>query len=624
MYLTNTLEEAERKAETLFGPLRVISEEANAASEIKRDLPILAVIGNPPYSGHSANRSWEIKNGKKVLTFIGRLIQDYYKVDGKPLGEKNPKWLQDDYVKFIRWGQWRIERTGSGVLAFITNHGYLDNPTFRGMRQQLMRAFSEIYVLNLHGNSKKKEKCPGGSPDENVFDIQQGVTLGIFVKTHRGTGVSPVSGHGQDAHATSGPVENHGQDAHATARVFHADLWGLREAKYDYLFENSVEKTAWKELCPRSPGYLFIPQEQSLSAEYSKGWKITDAMPVNVLGFQTHRDHFAIDLDASALRERIDDLREATKSDQELRSLYGLQDGGGWKLSAAREQVRRDKKWTEHFIECLYRPFDRRSCYFSTVAMDRPRAELLDHVAGKNNLCLNTVRQTKLGSWQHAVVSDAPAPAVYVELKDGSNLFPLYLYPCSERGETGQRELGFHAAPWSSGENGRVPNLNPEFIANMEKRLGLKFVPDGGGGTGVPPVENHGHDAHATLRIRHGAYLPHWTSDGAIYAVCFRLGDSLPESAIDAWTFERENVTKTARQMRRPLSAQEEHRLEELFSDRVEKILDEGRGACWMQEPDVAALVAGAQLLRLQALPACRLVRHAKSRSRHRAAPCGE
>lgn len=149
---------------------------------------------------------------------------------------------------------------------------------------------------------------------------------------HRGTGVSPV--------------ENHGQDAQVTARVFHADLWGLREAKYDYLFENSVEKTAWKELCPRSPGYLFIPQEQSLSAEYAKGWKITDAMPVNVLGFQTHRDHFAIDLDASALRERIDDLREATKSDQELRSLYGLQDGGGWKLSAAREQVRRDKKWT--------------------------------------------------------------------------------------------------------------------------------------------------------------------------------------------------------------------------------------------------------------------------------------
>ncbi len=181
IYLTNTLEEAAKKSEKLFA--QWISDEANAAASIKRDLPIMVVLGNPPYSGHSANRSWEIDNrGKKVPNFIGRLLQDYYKVDGQPLGERNPKWLQDDYVKFLRFGQWRIERTGAGILAFITNHGYLDNPTFRGMRQQLMKAFTDIYVLNLHGNAKKKEVCPDGSKDENVFDIQQGVTLGIFVK----------------------------------------------------------------------------------------------------------------------------------------------------------------------------------------------------------------------------------------------------------------------------------------------------------------------------------------------------------------------------------------------------------------------------------------------------------
>jgi hypothetical protein len=192
VYLTNTLEEAEQKAETLFGPLRVITQEANAASRIKHELPILAVIGNPPYSGHSANRSWEIKNGKKVPNFIGNLIQDYYFVDSQPLGEKNPKWLQDDYVKFIRWGQWRIGQTGAGVLAFISNNGYLDNPTFRGMRQQLMNAFTEIYILDLHGSSKKKETAPDGSPDENVFDIQQGVTLGIFVKEPNKEGPAKV------------------------------------------------------------------------------------------------------------------------------------------------------------------------------------------------------------------------------------------------------------------------------------------------------------------------------------------------------------------------------------------------------------------------------------------------
>ncbi len=461
VFLTNTLEEAERRAETLFGPLRVITQEGNAAAKIKSELPILAVIGNPPYSGHSANRSWEVKNGKKELTFIGRLIQDYYKVDGQPLGERNPKWLQDDYVKFIRWGQWRIERTGAGVLAFITNHGYLDNPTFRGMRQQLMNAFSEIYVLDLHGNSKKKERAPGGSKDENVFDIQQGVTLGVFFKEpHR-----------------AGP-----------AKVFHSELWGLRESKYMFLFERELKSTQWTSLSPQSPFYLFIAQEVSMRAEYEKAWKLTDAMPLNVLGFQSHRDHFAIDFEEATLRGRIGDLRRDTKTDEELRSLYELRDNRDWRLTTARKQVRKDRDWESHFIRCLYRPFDKRTCYFSTVAMDYPRRELIDHVEGKENLCLNTVRQTKMPFWKHAVVSDSPAPAVYVELKDGSNLFPLYLYPQAATKNAGQGQLTVQASHWQSGKNGRQANFDPEFVADLEKRLGLRFVPEGKGDLGSAPA----------------------------------------------------------------------------------------------------------------------------------------
>ncbi|HUT59989.1 MAG TPA: N-6 DNA methylase, partial [Phycisphaerae bacterium] len=234
VYLTNTLEEAARKADWLFGPFRIISDEAHAAARVKRDLPIMVVLGNPPYSGHSANRSWETVGGKKVPTFIGRLLQDYYFVDGKPLGERNPKWLQDDYVKFIRFAQWRIEQTGAGVLAFITNSSYLDNPTFRGMRQQLLNTFTEIYVLDLHGSTKKKEVCPDGSKDQNVFDIQQGVAIGIFVKEP----------------GKEGP-----------ARVHHGDLWGLREikgqgregrqeclphqGKYGWLGQNDLSTTEW-------------------------------------------------------------------------------------------------------------------------------------------------------------------------------------------------------------------------------------------------------------------------------------------------------------------------------------------------------------------------------------------
>jgi hypothetical protein len=188
IYLTNTLEEAERRAQRVFAFIeRIIAEEAAGADRIKRDLPIMVVLGNPPYSGHSANRSWTTQDGRRVPTFIGRLIQDYQRVDGQPLGERNPKWLQDDYVKFLRWATWRIERTGAGILGFVTNHSYLDNPTFRGMRQSLMRSFDEIYLLDLHGSTRKREVAPDGSPDENVFDIQQGVAICLMVRLPKGS-----------------------------------------------------------------------------------------------------------------------------------------------------------------------------------------------------------------------------------------------------------------------------------------------------------------------------------------------------------------------------------------------------------------------------------------------------
>src|SRR5205085_11414807 len=151
-------------------------EEANAAGNVKYDAPVMVVIGNPPYSGHSANK------GKWISGLLHDKTGNYFEVDGESLRERNPKWLNDDYVKFIRFAQWRIERTGYGILAFITNHGYLNNSTFRGMRQSLMQSFDEIYVLDLHGNSKKKERTPNNTMDENVFDIQQGVAIGIFVK----------------------------------------------------------------------------------------------------------------------------------------------------------------------------------------------------------------------------------------------------------------------------------------------------------------------------------------------------------------------------------------------------------------------------------------------------------
>jgi predicted helicase len=184
----NALEPAVKTSELLLGEF--ITREANEAAEVKREKPILVVLGNPPYSGHSANRSYvevqETVNGRtrkrKQPTWIGELLEDYKQVDGQPLEEKNPKWLQDDYVKFIRFAEWRIEQTGQGVVAFITNHAYLDNPTFRGMRAHLLRTFQRLYIVNLHGNARRKERAPNGSPDENLFDIQQGVAILIAIR----------------------------------------------------------------------------------------------------------------------------------------------------------------------------------------------------------------------------------------------------------------------------------------------------------------------------------------------------------------------------------------------------------------------------------------------------------
>jgi len=311
-----------------------------------------------------------------------------------------------------------------------------------------MQSFDDIYLLDLHGNSKKKEKALDGGKDENVFDIQQGVAIGLFVKRSK--------------------------QQEKPAQIYHADLYGTRESKYAGLAENDLNTTKWKTLRPQAPFYLFVPQDETVRAEYEQGWKITEAMPVNVLGFQSHRDSFAINFEQEKLHRRIAEMRHTELSDAEFANRYDLKDSGGWKLGAARKQLREDSHWKEKIIHCAYRPFDTRWAYFSEVAMDRPRRELKDNVAGKTNLCLNSVRQTKSPTWQHAVVTNVPAPAVFVEIKDGSNVFPLYLYP------TAKVSL-FDDDSLSTTPGGRRPNLAPEFIADFSARLQLSFVPDGCG-----------------------------------------------------------------------------------------------------------------------------------------------
>ena len=496
IFLTNTLEEAFAVSHVLpFA--NFLAEEANEAGKVKKDFPVMVVLGNPPYSGHSqtpTERVVTIKKGqeyfveykgshtrrkatkdvrRKEKTFIGRLIQDYFYVDGEPLKERQVKWLHDDYVKFIRFAQWRIEQTGYGILAFITNHSYLDNPTFRGMRQNLMNTFDHIYILDLHGNTKKKEKCPDGSKDENVFDIQQGVAIGIFVK--RSTGV-PL-------------VNNHGQDGHATIR--HAHLWGLRElreanadgqrqltgGKYYCLNESSIGTTEWTSVHPQKPFYLFVPQDTNLLEEYETGWRISDAMPKNNVGFVTARDRFVIDFDEKVLLQRIKEFRakESDVSSLELSEKYSLKNTTSWDLEIARKRLRVDPNWKQHFRRCLYRPFDIRHIYYSLDVLERPVYQIQRHMLAGKNVGLISARSNKSATADHFFCSRFIMETKCGERTTQSCLFPLYLYPKPEKDNLLDIDQP------SKAPGGRRPNLAKEFINEFSSKLRMTFIPDGKG-----------------------------------------------------------------------------------------------------------------------------------------------
>jgi len=432
IYMTNTLETAERIAQREFKFIeRIIAEEARQAARIKKDLPILVVLGNPPYEAASMNK------GKWIVDLVRN---HYYPQDD--IKEHNPKLLLDDYVKFIRWAQWRIEQTGAGILAFISNHGYLDNPTFRRMRCQLSKTFSEIYLLDLHGNAKKKEKCPDGSKDENVFDIQQGVSIGIFVKRPKKKGT--------------------------TAKIYHSELWGKRQHKYANLLDNNVKTTEWKRLDPQPPFYLFVPRDIKLLPEYETGWKITDIFPVYSTGIKTHRDHFAFAFDRKTLEKRISEFKNLSIEDYIIRQKYDLPDTRDWKLHEKRLALYKVKNWRQNILKCLYRPFDKREIYYHSDITEWPRPEVLRHILTAKNIGLITTRQTR-DKWDSLVTSTLCGHKCCAGY-DINSVFPLYLYPDPEK----------NGDLFSNGTSKHV-NISSSFIAALKKRLSLSFVPEGRG-----------------------------------------------------------------------------------------------------------------------------------------------
>jgi len=362
VYLTNSLEESNNEPRTLFA--QWLSREAAEANVIKRDCPVMVVIGNPPYSGESQNK------GKWIMS----LMEDYKKEPGgkQPLDERNPKWLNDDYVKFIRLAQHYIEKKGEGIIGFINPHGYLDNPTFRGMRWNLLKTFDKIYAIDLHGNSKKKETCPDGSKDENVFDIMQGVSINLFVKTGR-------------------------KDKDELGKVYHKDLYGLRQQKYDFLDGATLENVGYEEMKPMAPMYFFVPKNFDLQEEYDKGFKVDELFNVSSVSVVTAKDAILVDMNENNLFAKV--KQEYGSADSSLIKRYN------------------------------YRPFDDRFVYYDVQKIERPRETTMRQMVHQN-IALLTCRQLAGNEWKHVSVADGIVDDCRVssKTKERGYVFPLYVY----------------------------------------------------------------------------------------------------------------------------------------------------------------------------------------------------
>ena len=372
VYLTNALESAQDVSQGAFDfAIPALADEAQAVNEVKRVARFTVIIGNPPYSGHSANKGVWIRELLRGSAGKQR-VESYFEVGGGSLNERNPKWLNNDYVKFIRLAHWQIERTGQGVLGFITSHSYLDSPTFRGMRESLAATFPRAHLLDLHGNANKKDRAPDGGKDENVFDIKEGVAIGLFMCHPSGTVPRPAYN--------------------------HADVWGVREqtggaGKYDRLVASDAASTEWQALSPKPPLCLFVPSDDALHAEYEAGAPISDIFPVNSVGIVTARDKLAIQWTAEEMGRIAEDF--AARKTEAARTFYDLgKDARDWQVQLAQEDVRRRDG---RISPVLYRPFDRRFTYYTGKSRGficMPRPEVMRHMLAGENLALHVCRQT--------------------------------------------------------------------------------------------------------------------------------------------------------------------------------------------------------------------------------------
>jgi len=416
IYLTNSLEETETQQGlfTGFGFAESIAEESKDAAKIKNETPIMVVIGNPPYSVSSSNK--------------GKWITDLIKVYKENLNEKNIQPLSDDYIKFIRYAEHFIEKNKTGIVAMITNNSFLDGIIHRQMRKHLLEAFDEIYILDLHGSTKKKETAPDGSKDENVFNIQQGVAISIMIRK-------------------SVKKEKLGT-------VKFAEVYGKRDNKFLFLNNSELEKISWKKIAITEPSIFFIPKDFKTKGEYEKAFKITELLNIFSSGVKTHRDNFIVAFDKSSLEKRMLDFT-SEKEDQIIMSEYKLKNTRDWDFKISRDKLKKTD-WYKLIYDYNYRPFDNRIICYSTDLIDRgtSRIDLMKHFFDKN-IGLSTIRSEGIvGDFNHILITNIITDIHFVGGQ--SYVFPLYCY---------------------LNDGSKIPNLKKEIVEEIEKTVG-KITPE--------------------------------------------------------------------------------------------------------------------------------------------------
>jgi len=424
IFLTNSLEEAHPDTQTLFSSW--LSDEADQANAIKRDAPVMVVIGNPPYSVSSSNKS----------PWIESLTADYK----KDLNERNIQPLSDDYIKFIRFGQHFIDKNGEGILAYISNNSFIDGILHRQMRKHLLQSFDKIYILDLHGNAKKKEVSPDGSVDQNVFDIMQGVSINLFIKTGK-------------------------KKENELGEIFNFDLQGKRDFKYQFLNHNNIKSLIWKKLDSKEPSYYFVNKNFDGENEYKKGADISELFNTSACGIVTARDFLTIHYSQSEIKNLISDFKSLEENN--FRIKYNeRKDSRDWTYEKAKFDLNSN---TGQYIKIQHRPFDTRFSYYTGNTkgfMSYPRKEIMSNFLDKENIALIAPRQLQ-DNFHHVFLTNTICDGNITSsarLLGAGYVFPLYLY----------REANSQQNLLETPE--RVPNLNMEMVEKFAEGLGLNFV----------------------------------------------------------------------------------------------------------------------------------------------------